>query len=270
MPQFNKAFINTQSMIRNAKFRNILRKNRYLLASFIFITGTNVLAGEISRISEMSNLDCWKGFYVGAELGGGWSDEHWHYTNPNYFNTLGAQLLGNNFNLNAHNVAGAIDGGFNFQSGRFVFGIEGSVIGIDLDDQRASPFFPIEDDYSSSVSYFVTAKGRVGYSYQRWLPYISAGWTGGDASLTLTDTVNGVRATSKKWTNGWIAGVGVDYRLTQLLSLGIAYDYSQLTINNRSASCPTCGTGLGLGAPNVNSHINTQTIMVRLNYLINQ
>jgi len=265
--QFNNKK-NNKTIFLKKQLKNLI--NHSVISTLFILTSTNVLANQMQVSAALPTLDCWKGFYVGGQLGGAWDNEHWHYTNPNYFNTLGKTLLGKNFNFNSHSFAGGLDGGFNYQTGPLVLGVEASFTDLNLNDKRASPFFPTEDVYSTSTHYVVAAKGRLGYAYQQWLPYISGGWTGNKLALTLNDTVNSVRAHANQWSNGWVASVGVDYRLNQQFSVGLAYDYSQFTINDKSISCALCGTGIGLGTPKVDSHITTQTVMARLNYLINQ
>ena len=78
----------------------------------------------------------WGGFYVGGQLGGAWNDTDWHYKNPNWFNTLGPEIVINKFDMDGTGFLGGGQAGFNYQSGAWLFGIEGSVAGTDLSNSR--------------------------------------------------------------------------------------------------------------------------------------
>jgi outer membrane immunogenic protein len=82
----------------------------------------------------------WTGFYAGGQLGGAWSDASWDYKNSNWFNTLGPEVVISNFAIDAGGFVGGGQTGFNFQSGAWVFGVEGSVAGTDLDGRIRSPY----------------------------------------------------------------------------------------------------------------------------------
>jgi len=250
-------------------FNTILSLQRAALTAFIVMAGTNAVAGAMSLFNRIQEPGSWKGVYIGAQLGTSWNRTNWQYTNPNYFNTLGPVILGNNFNFRSNGVAGGGNLGFNYQNGPLVLGLEGSVLGVDLEDKIMSPFFPTVDVYTSNVHWVATVKGRAGYACEKLLVYIDGGWAGGDTSLTLLDTEGNIRANSRLWANGWTAGAGADYKLTANLALGVAYDFIRLNVNNKSISCPSCGTGVGLGTPSVDGQIKIQAVTARLNYLFN-
>ena len=97
--------------------------------------------------------------------------------------------------------------GFNYQSGAWVFGVEGSVAGADPEVRYENPVFP-SDHYSSKITLLTTATGRVGYAQDRWLGYVKGGWAGADVDLNILNRFSGVRAHSSTGANGWTVGVG--------------------------------------------------------------
>ncbi len=208
----------------------------------------------------------WDGFYIGGQLGGAWSNTDWHYDNHNWFNTIGPALVGTNFDLDGSGVQGGGQGGFNYQSGAWVFGVEGSASAADLDASRKSPFFPDADIYSTKIDWLATATGRVGYAQDRWLAYAKAGWAGVDIDLTLFDHDTPVRASSSTWANGWTVGGGAEYALTKGFSLAVEYDYADLDTDRWRLPCANCGTGVGGGTPIVDGDITVQSVTARLNY----
>ena len=54
----------------------------------------------------------WSGFYVGVNFGGGWSNRS-------------LNIPGNNLYGGLTEFIGGVQGGYNFQSGHFLFGVEG-------------------------------------------------------------------------------------------------------------------------------------------------
>lgn len=171
----------------------------------LLAAATPVAAGDFVDTSPGVQ---WGGFYVGGQFGGAWNETDWHYENPNWFNTLGPALVISNFDIDGSGFMGGGQLGFNYQTGAWVFGIEGSVAGTELDGSIRSPFFPASDRYTMDVSWLTTVTGRVGYAWDRWLAYAKGGWAGADIELDLFDRGTPVRARSSTWADGYTLGGG--------------------------------------------------------------
>ena len=78
--------------------------------------------GLLSSASQPVN---WSGFYVGGQIGGAWNDTDWQYDNANWFNTLGPVIVIPGFDMDGSGFLGGGQAGFNYQSGVWVFGVEG-------------------------------------------------------------------------------------------------------------------------------------------------
>jgi outer membrane immunogenic protein len=210
----------------------------------------------------------WSGFYVGGQLGGAWSDMDYRFANPNYFNTLGPVVLGRNFSFDADGVIGGGQLGYNYQTGPWVLGVEGSLGGAALDDAHPSPFFPTLDRYSTEIGLLATVTGKVGYAQGRWLAYGKGGWAGADVELTLFDRTSSIRADSDTWVNGWTAGGGLEYAIYRGFSLGVEYSFVDLETGRWTLRCPACGTDVsaGFGTPVVHGDMDIQSVTARVNY----
>jgi outer membrane immunogenic protein len=209
----------------------------------------------------------WTGFYIGGQLGGAWSDDDWTQTNANFFNTLGPTVLGTDTRFDASSAAGGILGGYNHQMGHWLLGLELAATAVDLSDERASPFFPATDVYSTKVGWLATVAGRVGFAWDQWLVYGRGGWAGGNVEMTLDSPAAGVFATKDSWANGWTLGAGGEYMLWPGIALGLAYDYVDLSLD-QTVTCPACGTGVGLGTPVIDSDYEVQSIMARMSVFL--
>ncbi len=256
-----------------------MKKNNHWLSAICFFVATSVpaLAGTIGEEALVTtappNNDpelSWSGLYLGGQLGGAWATQQLQYTNTNYFNTLGSTLLGRRFHFDPESFIGGGYLGFNFQTlSPWVLGVEGSYSGTKLRSTQQSPFFS-EDRYTATMNGLGTVMGRLAYNYGRWLPFLSGGWSYANTTLTLRDTAGNVKAKTEPWSNGWVVGGGFDYRISQQIAFGIAYDYSSITLQQQIMQCPNCGTGVGLGTPKVKGDFTTQTVLARFSYLFTQ
>ena len=105
----------------------------------------------------------WTGFYLGANGGGGWGNSSWN-ANATGLNLSGAQ------------AGGTI--GYNKQLGKVVFGIEGDIDWSGFDGNGTSAGCP--GGCSTSDTWLSTVRGRVGYSFDRVMPYVTGGLAVGD------------------------------------------------------------------------------------------
>jgi len=241
--------------------------SRYLTAAIFLMLGSICAFGDDGawRAHEPASAR-WGGVYVGGHAGAARADTDWQFTNANYFNTLGATVVGSDFGLDSSGAFGGGQAGFNHQVGPWVFGIEAAASATRLRDSRASPFFPAIDTFETRIDWLATVTARVGYARGLWLGYAKAGWAGADLTLRLHDTPAGITAADNKWANGWTVGAGVEYALRPGVSLGLAYDYAKLDVDGWTVTCPLCGVGVGFGTPVVDGDIAIHAVTARLNY----
>lgn len=227
--------------------------------------GAALLGGSAAAQAPGMPYD-WNGFYLGAEAGyafSGLSDDDWHLNNANYFNTLGATVLGSSFSLEPDGFVGGGLAGYNYQMGRFVLGAEVSLDGTTYNDRVASPWFPTIDTFRTEVDWIATAAGRVGFATGRLLVYAKGGYAGGEVNLSLHDSSAGIDADLDRWAHGYVAGAGFEYALSGRFTVGIGYSHIGLFIDNAGMDCPNCGTGVGFGTPNVDADIGIDKITAR-------
>jgi outer membrane immunogenic protein len=171
----------------------------------------------------------WTGLYVGVNGGYGFD----HFSFPYYYGPPGGLEGG----TNAINSGGVVLGGqvgYNYQLSNLPF-IGHAVVGVEVDSDwadiggstsLATAFGPLS--FGARFENFGTARGRVGYDFNRLLLYITGGLTyaTSQASYVANGVGGSVTATrSGVFPNIGVAGAGAEYAITNNLSLRIEYLY---------------------------------------------
>lgn len=192
----------------------------------------------------------WSGFYIGGHLGGVWSHTDWSGIS---FDPSAV------YSFYSSGIAGGVHGGFNYQVQQWVFGIEGSWTSIDLSDGFASS---PSNSYATKIDWITTVVGRVGYTWDRWLLYVSGGYAG--AQVIAIGTGGGLPGPFRlaATDNGWTVGGGLEFMWWNNFVFGADYKYIELG-GSRSGVTP-----LPFGIPVAVSHVDTriQVATARLSY----
>jgi outer membrane immunogenic protein len=173
----------------------------------------------------------WTGLYVGINGGGGFGSSAWDSTGS--------------FDVSGGLVGGTI--GYNWQFGTWVVGLEGDVDWADIKGSTAA-LGCVSGNCSSENTWLGTARGRLGYSFDRWMPYI----TGGAA-------FGGINANSPGFTGqsstqvGWAAGAGVEFAIANNWTAKVEYLHYDL-------GSFTCGLNCGNGFVNDSVGFNANVI----------
>jgi outer membrane immunogenic protein len=188
----------------------------------------------------------WAGFYLRNNSGGGADNIPW-----------GALTPANGFAASTPSVNNTF--GYNFQSGNFVFGLEGSYAAANFDGRFTSPYLPGAGGWTPNMNWLGTVTGRVGYSFGQLLPYVKGGFASADVGSPLQGAPVGSFSQSTT-SNGWTGGLGVEYQVSPKLSLGLEYLYTDL-------SGPANGGAPITGSPEMYSTaLKSQSLLGRLNY----
>jgi outer membrane immunogenic protein len=171
----------------------------------------------------------WSGFYIGAN--GGWAQAHncWDFVT----------VAGLVFSDGCRNVSGGVLGGqigYRWQTGSFVFGLEGQGDWADLSGTRASILAPAFAE-RTRVNGLGLFTGQVGYAWNAALVYLKGGAavTGTDYSiLALPGSLAVATASATRW--GGTVGVGFEYGFAPNWSAGLEYDHLFMGHANNSFS----------------------------------
>jgi|SRR5581483_2330926 len=172
-------------------------------------------------VSQPLNMYSWAGPYLGGNLGWAWGTVDNNPTRPSGF-------------------VGGAQAGYNFQTGPWVFGIEG-----DLQATGASDTFA---PWKFSNPWFGTVRGRAGYALNNILVYGTAGLAFGELSgqtFGLTETHTNA---------GWAAGLGAEFGFAPNWSAKVEYLYVDLNDSNFVITGVQNGYRFGLLRAGINYH----------------
>ena len=116
----------------------------------------------------------WTGFYLGINGGGGWGRSQWDGVDK--------------FDVSGGLIGGTI--GYNWQFGQSVVGLEGD---IDWSGISGSHHGPVSAGCETRNHWLATVRGRVGYAFDRFLPYLTGGLAVGDINATAPGFAGGSR-----------------------------------------------------------------------------
>ena len=199
------------------------------------------------KAPALQTLYNWTGFYIGGHFGYGGG-------------SLGADT--NTLPLEGvflpHSVTGLNGGyqvGFNRQlSNNFVLGFEADATFPTTVDQAAMARMP-PAAYNTTIDYIGTARGRIGYAFGPWMPYLTGGFAWGHPNIAIND---GSGAVIRHYQFGWTAGLGLEFAVSGNWSAKLEYDYVALSNQLYDLS--------GFGLPNVNVDPRINLATIGLNY----
>jgi outer membrane immunogenic protein len=159
----------------------------------------------------------WNGFYVGINAGYGWGTSSWN----------SAAAPTGNFSVNGPFVGGTI--GYNVQTGAVVFGLEGD---IDWSAMKGKTTVNCAAGCETQNSWLATARGRIGYAFDRFLPYFTGGMAAGDVKASVPGF-----AGANKTRIGWTLGGGLEYAFVGNWSAKAEYLYADLGSFDCGGAC---------------------------------
>jgi outer membrane immunogenic protein len=171
----------------------------------------------------------WSGIYLGSDGGFGWETAKGTLTDA-----TGAPLTSYNYRASGP-LAGLFAGG-NYQLNRILLGAEGDWQWSNLvgNNQTLAPLgtagaFPAGPfTISTTVKDYASVRGRLGFAFDRFLAFGTAGWAWGNPSIAYALVGAAPFVNQGGRAMGWTAGVGVDYAITESVFARIEYRYANL------------------------------------------
>ncbi|MCK1714302.1 MULTISPECIES: outer membrane beta-barrel protein [unclassified Bradyrhizobium] len=155
----------------------------------------------------------WSGFYIGINGGGASARSTW--------DAVGFGREG------SHDATGGTVGGqigYRWQSGQWVFGVEGQGNWADFSGDNLSSLFATRN--RSKIDSFGLITGQVGYAWNNVLLYAKGGAAVVGAKYEVFDAASGALLGSNDQTRwGGTVGAGLEYGFAPNWSLGVEYNH---------------------------------------------
>lgn len=178
----------------------------------------------------------WTGLYAGINGGYGFGKSSW--SSPVVSTDPKGWLIG-----------GTV--GYNWQTGAIVYGLEGDYGYSAIKGSAACGAATCE----TKNNWLATARARVGYAFDRYLPYITVGGAFGEIEATNTNPGFG---TAKHTAMGWTAGAGLEYAFMGNWTAKLEYLYMDLGSFD-------CGTACSAAVP-ANVDFKANVVRAGVNY----
>ena len=179
-----------------------------------FACGAPAFAADLSlKAPAFKAVYDWTGFYIGGHVGYG-GGTLGPGTNP-----LPEQGV-----LLPPSVTGLIGGyqvGYSKQLPNHV------VLGVEADASFTSPLDAPRLDpapFNTTIDYVGTLRGRLGYAFGRWLPYMTGGFAWGHSHVDINDGGGSIVASPGQYQSGWTAGAGIEFAVSGNWSARLEYD----------------------------------------------
>jgi len=159
----------------------------------------------------------WTGLYLGINGGYAWGSSRW-------------SGYANNADPSGVMVGGTI--GYNWQAlgSPWVFGLEGDIDWTNIKDSTACGGLNCQ----TKNNWFGTVRGRVGYAFDRFLPYFTGGLAVGDIEANRTGFIG-----SSSTNAGWTIGAGIEGVIAGNWTAKVEYLYADL--GDTTCSAVACG-----------------------------
>jgi outer membrane immunogenic protein len=162
----------------------------------------------------------WTGFYVGAQVGGGWTSDKMRG-----YNTA-TNVYGSYGKLNGSGVVGGLFAGYNWQMSNIVLGVEADIEATSIGPKSVAAYSPAgvllpgAYSFSESLPWQGSLRARAGYAAGNALFYVTGGLAFGQINTKYTTIAGGslgltpAEAGSASFSStqaGWTLGAGVEY-----------------------------------------------------------
>ncbi len=189
-----------------------------MLAPFV-LAATPVLSADLPHRAAPPPQDYysptpvsnWQGFYLGLNGGIGFGS----------FTDGGDRLLGS-----ATGGLIGFTGGYNYMvAPNILIGLEGD---FDFSGMRTSqlPYYGFAT--SSSIDDLFTIRGRVGYTFDRALVYITGGFAGSNNTVSVGNIWTGFAGQQSIYQTGWALGAGLEFMVTNNVSAKAEYLFTSV------------------------------------------
>jgi outer membrane immunogenic protein len=232
----------------------------------------------------------WTGLYVGVNLGAvrGTADMSDIGVPFPPFNNAAATIftpaaLGvfPNTSGSDTSVIGGGQFGYNWQTDRWIWGVEADIDGTSLDAQSASTIArttlsgtqSVTENYAAHLDWIATLRGRFGIAWDRTMIYATAGLATGGVRVDTTHTIVQPAPTPTPGTAsatgqmvGWTAGIGAEWAFDRNVSAAVEYRHTDLGALGFNAGFVDVSLAPFVGPNSGSVHYVADQVTLRVNW----
>jgi outer membrane immunogenic protein len=228
----------------------------------------------------------WSGWYIGLNAGGNWGTSQTSTTVSNGTTGVffipaavnGINSIGAPTDFNTSGFTGGVHGGYNYQMGQWMLGLEADFgyfrsAGTNSVTGFIAAGVPATITSSISTDWLFTLRPRLGIISNNWLFY----GTGGLAVTRLNANWNFLSTTGALITEsasvsatkfGWTVGGGVETALPGKFTLGVEYLYANFgSVSTNNGAFFAAGVGILTNPVNQNASLQSNIVRLRLSKL---
>ena len=174
----------------------------------------------------------WGGFYAGVQGGYGWGK-----FKPTIDPALVALGLTEDLDHKPDGWMAGVVGGYNFQSGNWVYGVELDASWVRIRGSSVNDFnitvpgsnlpFDLDQVQRSEINQLYLARARLGYSFGNVLAFVAGGAAAAhvNSDFSVTGLGQTVSSSASEYHYGYTVGAGLEYKITSNLNARIEYVY---------------------------------------------
>ena len=177
--------------------------------------GAVAFSAPASAFGDNTGPGNWAGFYLGGHLGVGGQDYSGRIDTSSTTNPIEDPS-----DLDMSGILGGFQIGYNYQSGYWVFGVEGDVSFVDWSDRERAARTDLSalagstpDTQFGDTDVIASLRGRAGVIYESFLIFGTAGIAVTDADFAYSDDESGAKGGLDFNDVGFVIGAGVEKAL---------------------------------------------------------
>jgi outer membrane immunogenic protein len=226
-----------------------------MLSSVAAVTAADLSAPAVQPMLSPQPVTDWTGFYVGI-FGGLAASQHTLTATP----TGGGASLGS-LDLTGNGAIGGVQVGYDYDLGQFVVGASADIAASNIRTEINGTAFLGGGgggavDIKGQVHYLATAQARAGVKWESVLGYVHGGVAFGNTEQSVTSGGVAAPGFGSQNRTGYVVGAGVEYAVTDSISLQTEYSFVNLGDALIASS----------GGTDVNSAISFHMVKAGLNF----
>lgn len=204
----------------------------------------------------------WTGCYAGANAGGGWGQKD--LSDSAGFLAGAGGPSSASLGIDGYLLGGQLGCDYQLASG-WVLGVEGYAAGGNIGGSAVVPVPRDNATFSATTNLLTSGTARIGYAFDRWLPYVKGGVAWASDNYTVGDVGGVYNATASEDRFGWTVGAGIEWALSTDWSVKLEYDY--YGFGTQGVAFVDNNGGINGGAPfPVDINQNIQVVKLGLNF----